>query len=134
MSVILCAILACSAFGTGVQAKTAKKYVKSIAIAKKATVTIPAEKKTAEKSFKVTVKVSGKASKLFTAKSSKASVATVKVSGSYVKVSAKKAGSSKITVTTKAKNAKGKKLSSSLTLTVKKAKGEQSKDEPIVPV
>ena len=134
LSVLLCAVLACSAFGAGAQAKTAKKYVKSIAIAKKATVTIPADKKTAAKSFKVTVKVSGKASKLFTAKSSKTSVATVKVSGSNVRVTAKKAGTAKITVTTKAKNAKGKKLSGSLSLTVKKAKSEAPEDEPIVPV
>ena len=130
LSVFLCVLLACSALGTGAQAKTAKKYVKSISIAKKATVTIPADKKTAVKSFKVTVKVSGKASKLFTAKSSKTSVASVKVSGSSVKVTAKKAGNAKITVTTKAKNAKGKKLSKSLSLTVKKAKGEESKVEP----
>lgn len=134
LSAFLCVLLACSVFGIGAQAKTAKKYVKSIAIAKKATVTIPADKKTAAKSFKVTVKVSGKASKLFTAKSSKTSVASVKVSGSYVKVTAKKVGSAKITVTTKAKNSKGKKLSKSLALTVKKAKPVQPAEKPIVPV
>lgn len=134
LSAFLCVLLACSVFGIGAQAKTAKKYVKSIAIAKKATVTIPADKKTAAKSFKVTVKVSGKASKLFTAKSSKTSVASVKVSGSYVKVTAKKVGIAKITVTTKAKNSKGKKLSKSLALTVKKAKPVQPAEKPIVPV
>lgn len=134
LSAFLCVLLACSVFGIGAQAKTAKKYVKSIAIAKKATVTIPADKKTAAKSFKVTVKVSGKASKLFTAKSSKTSVASIKVSGSYVKVTAKKVGIAKITVTTKAKNSKGKKLSKSLALTVKKAKPVQPAEKPIVPV
>lgn len=97
-----------------------------IKVAKKATVTIPADKKTAAKKFKVTVKVSGKASKTFKAKSSKKSVAAVKVSGSKIKVTAKKAGKAIITVTTKAKNAKGKKLSKKLTLTVKKAKTEKS--------
>lgn len=143
-SVFLCLILVCSSFGIGTQAKTAKKYVKSIGIAQKATVTIPADKKTVTKSFKVTVKVSGNASKKFTVKSSKTSVATVKVSGTKVKVTAKKAGTAKIKVTTKAKNAKGKKLSKALVLTVKKAKNKQPKqepepepepeDEPIVPV
>ena len=57
LSVFLCVILACSSFGIGAQAKTAKKYVKSISIAKKATVTIPALKGKVTKSFKVTVKV-----------------------------------------------------------------------------
>ncbi len=46
----------------------------------------------------------------------------VKVSGNKIKVTAKKAGKAVITVTTKAKNANGKKLSKKLTLTVKKAK------------
>lgn len=126
LSVLLCALLCCSTFALSVDAKTAKKYVKSIKVAKKATVTIPADKKTAAKKFKVTVKVSGKASKTFKAKSSKKSVAAVKVSGSKIKVTAKKAGKAIITVTTKAKNAKGKKLSKKLTLTVKKAKTEKS--------
>lgn len=127
LSVLLCAMLCCSTFALNVDAKTAKKYVKSISVAKKATVTIPANKKTVTKSYKVTVKVSGKASKTFKAKSSKKSVATVKVSGSKIKVTAKKAGKATITVTTKAKNKKGKKLSKKLTLTVKKAKAKAKK-------
>ena len=134
LSVFLCVILACSSFGIGAQAKTAKKYVKSISIAKKATVTIPALKGKVTKSFKVTVKVNGKASKKFTAKSSKTEVATVKVSGSNVKVTAKKAGSTKITVTTKAKSAKGKKLSKTLALTVKKNNPPMPDDYPTYPV
>ncbi len=121
ISIILCAVLCCSAFVMSAQAKSTKKYVKSISVKKKATVTIPADKKTASKTFKVTVKVNAKASKAFTAKSSKSSVAAVKVSGSKIKVTAKKAGKAKITVTTKAKSIKGKKLKSILTLTVKKA-------------
>lgn len=127
LSVLLCAMLCCSTFALNVDAKTAKKYVKSISVAKKATVTIPANKKTVTKSYKVTVKVSGKASKAFKAKSSKKSVATVKVSGNKIKVTAKKAGKATITVTTKAKNKKGKKLSKKLTLTVKKAKAKAKK-------
>ncbi len=123
VSVFLCAVLCLSVFAVNVQAKakTPKKYVKSISITKKATVTIPANKSKITKSFKVTVKVEGKVSKNFTVKSSKTSVATAKVSGSKVKVTAKKAGKAKITVTTKAKGKSGKKLSKTLTLTVKKA-------------
>ncbi|MCR5653227.1 MAG: Ig-like domain-containing protein [Ruminococcus sp.] len=99
-----------------------KKYVKSISVKSKATITIPADKKTLTNSYKVTVKVIGKASAKFTAKSSNTPVATVKVRGSNIEITAKKAGKAKITVTTKAKNAKGKKLSKKLALTVKKAK------------
>ena len=124
ISVFLCAVLCCSVFAVSAQAKTVKKYVKSISLAKKATITIPANKKSITKKYKVTVKVAGKASKKFTANSNKTSVAAVKVSGSYIKVTAKKAGKATITVTTKAKNAKNKKLSKKLTLTVKKTKAE----------
>ncbi len=120
ISVFLCAVLCCSAFALSAQAKTANKYVKSISVAKKATITIPSNKKTVTQKYKVTVKVKGNASKKFTAKSNKTSVATVKISGSYVKVTAKKAGKATITVTAKAKSSKNKKLSKKLTVTVKK--------------
>ncbi|MBR2279660.1 MAG: hypothetical protein IJ903_01855, partial [Ruminococcus sp.] len=81
LSVVLCVLLAVSAFALSAEAKKkAKKYVTSISIAKKASITIPANKSTVKKSFKVKVKVKGKASKAFTAKSSKASVAAVKAS------------------------------------------------------
>ena len=123
IGVFLCAALCLSAFTLSAQAKTAKKYVKSVSVAKKSTITIPADSKTASKNYKVSVKVVGAASKAFTVKSSKTSVATVKaISGSKIKVTAKKAGTAKITVTTKAKNAKGKKLNAYLTVTVKKKK------------
>lgn len=131
ISVFLCAVLTCSVFMTGVQAKTAKNYVKSISIKNKDTVTIRSDKKTATKSYKVTVKVSGKASKKFTAKSSNTAVATVKVSGTKAVVTAKKAGKANITVTTKAKSAKGKKLSKTLKLTVKKQKPASLLDDSI---
>ena len=121
-SVLLSLILICSVCAVSIQAK-AKNYVKSISIVKKATITIPYNKKTASKTFKVTVKVSGRASKKFTVKSNKTSVATAKaVSGSKVKVTAKKAGIAKIIVTTKAKGIRKKKLKKTLTVTVKKAK------------
>lgn len=121
ISVILCVLLAASVVTISASAKKAKKYVKSIKVSKKATLTIPASKSSVTKAFKVTVKVSGKASKKFTAKSSNASVAAVKVKGSKINVTAKKAGTAKIKVTTKAKNKKKKKLSKTLTVTVKKA-------------
>ncbi len=129
LSVLLCAALCVSTFAFTAQAKDARKYVKSISVKKKAAVTIPASKKTVEKTFKVTVKVNGKASKKFTAKSGKKSIAEVKVIGKKIKVTAKKAGKVKIKVTTKAKTLKKKKLSKTLTLTVKKAKASK-KTEP----
>ena len=125
ISVLLCVMVACSAMTVTANAATPKKYAKSISVSKKDTVTIPADKKTLTKTYKVTVKVKGGASKKFTAKSANASVAAVKVSGSSIKVTAKKAGKAKITVTTKAKGIEGKKLSKTLTLTVKKAAEEK---------
>lgn len=120
LSVVLCMLLVASTMVLSVEAK-AKKYVKSISVTKKAAITIPASKSSVTKSFKVTVKVSGKASKKFTAKSNKKAVAAVKVSGSSVKVTAKKAGKAVITVTAKAKNKKNKSVKAKLTVTVKKA-------------
>ena len=128
VSVFLCAVLCVSAVAFSAQAKS-KKYVKSISVKSKAEITIPAGKKTAVKSFKVAVKVKGNASKKFTAKSAKPSVAAVKVEKSSIKITAKKAGAAKITVTSKAKNVKGKKLSKTLTVTVKKAAEENKKEE-----
>ena len=122
LSVLLCVILTCSVFVISAQAKDTRKYVKSVTVKKKATVTIPASKKTAVKTYKVKVKVNGKASKKFTAKSSDKSVAAVKVVSGKLRVTAKKAGKASIKVTTKAKNLKGKKLTKTLKLTVKKAK------------
>ena len=130
ISVFLCVLLGVSTFVISAQAKDTRKYVKSISVKKKATVTIPASKKKIVKTFKVNVKVNAKASAKFTAKSSKKSVATVKVSGKKIKVTAKKAGKVKIKVTTKAKNLKKKKLSKTLTLTVKKAKKKSNNSNP----
>ena len=125
-SIFLSILVAVSTFPVIANAKNAPdNYVKSISVAKKATITIPAEKKTISKTFKVNVKVSGKVSKKFTAKSSKKSVAAVKISGDKIKVTAKKSGKAIIAVTTKAKNKKGKKLSKKLTVTVKKKKPDK---------
>lgn len=122
ISVFLCLILCFGTFGIGTQAKTARKYVKSISVSKKATITIPADKEKITKTYKIKVKVNGKASKAFTAKSSKKAVAAVKVKGNKLKVTAKKAGKATIIVTTKAKGSKGKKLRKKIKITVKKAK------------
>ena len=120
VSLILTVAL-CTTMMVYVPAKSSKKYVKSISVKKKATIVVPIDKDSVTKSYKVKVKVKGKASKKFTAKSSNKSVATVKVSGKKIKVTAKKAGKAKITVKTKGKNKKKKKLSKKLTITVKKA-------------
>lgn len=138
ISFILAALMVLSVFAAApvsanAAKKKAKKYVKSISIAKKAAINISASKKTAAKSFKVTVKVKGKASKKFTVKSSNSAVATAKASGSTVKVTAKKAGTAKITVTTKAKSKKNKKLSKTLTVTVTKAKAASTPSTPSAP-
>lgn len=65
--------------------------MKFVSVKKKATITIPFDKAKVKKKFKVTVKTKGKVSKKFTAKSNKKSVATVKVSGKKIIVTAKKA-------------------------------------------
>ncbi len=114
-AVTLAALVALTTlFSFSFTADAAKKYVKSVKVAKKS-VSIAKGK---SKNVKVTVKVSGKTSKKFTVKSSKKSVATAKVKGSKVKITAKNAGSAKITVTTKAKGKKGKKLSAKIKVTV----------------
>ena len=76
------------------------KVVTKIKVAKK-TLTLEKGK---SKNVKVTVSAKKGASKKFTVKSSKKSVATAKVSGKNVKITAKKAGTATITVTTKGKN------------------------------
>ena len=120
ISMLLCVVLCLSGLNITVHGKAPKKYVKSISIKKKATVTIPFDAATQTVSYKVTVKTKGKVSKKFTVKSSKKDVATVKVSGKKVKVTARKAGTTKITVKTKAKGKKKKLLKKVLTLTVVK--------------
>ncbi len=107
----------------------AKKYVKSVKVAKKS-VSVKAGK-TAK--VKVTVKVSGKASKKFTVKSSKKSVAKAKVKGTNVVITAVKKGKAVITVTTKAKSKKGKKLTAKITANVK-AGSTPTPTEPTIPV
>ncbi len=116
----LSVVMGLSVIAVGVPSAFAakKKYVKSISVAK-SKVTVNAGKST---KVKVTVKVSGSASKKFTVKTSNKKVATAKVSGQSVKISAKnltKKKTATITVTTKAKSKKGKKLSKKIKVTVK---------------
>ena len=102
-------------FNTVVGAKSKpKKFVKSIKVKKKKI------KIKVGKTIKVKVKVKTvkKANKKFTAKSSKNSVASVKASGKYVKIKAKRIGKTTITVITKGKNKKGKKLKAKIKVTV----------------
>ncbi len=134
ISVVLCVLLVSSAMVISAEAKKAKKYVKSVSVSKKATLTIPASKSSVSKSFKVTVKVSGKASKKFTAKSADSAVASVKVSGSKINVTAKKAGKAVITVTAKGKSKKGKAVKAKMTVTVKKAAAPAPKPVDPTPV
>ena len=129
VSIFLAAILCCSVYAGTIQAAPVKGYVKSVTMKSKATIEIPADKKSVTKTFKVTVKVKGTASKKFTAKSSKTSVATVKVKGNKLYVTAKKAGKAKIVVTTKGKNLKGKKVKKTLVVTVKKAVKPEDPDK-----
>lgn len=85
-------------------AKTTEAKVKSIKVAKKATVYVGKTKK-----LKVKVKVKGKkTSKKFTAKSSKKKIATVKVKKGKIIIKGKKPGKCKITVRSKANKKKKK--------------------------
>lgn len=103
--------------GVSQASAAAKKYVASLKVAK-----APSSMKVGQsKKLKVTVKVKKKASKKFTVKSSKKAVLKASVSGSGIKLTAKKEGKATITVTTKAKGKKGKKLSKKFTVKVTKA-------------
>ena len=103
------------------------KYVKSLKLSK-TKVSVDVSKTT---TVTATVKVNKKtANKKVTAKSSNTSVATVKVgkaSGkkttgkTKITITAKKAGTAKITVTTKGKNKKNKKIKKTFNVTVKAA-------------
>lgn len=90
-----------------------KKYVRSLTVAKK-TISIT-KGKTKKVAYKV--KVKGKASKKVTVKTSNKKV-TAKVKGGKIVITAKKAGTSKITITTKGKSKKGIKLKKYIKVTV----------------
>ena len=102
LSLILTVVL-CTTMMVYVPAKSSKKYVKSISIKKKATIVVPIDQEKLTKSYSVKVKVKGKATKKFSAKSSNKKVATVKVKGKKINVTALKAGKAKVR-TRKVKN------------------------------
>jgi 23S rRNA pseudoU1915 N3-methylase RlmH len=120
-------------FVLGASAKTGS-YVKSLKFKKKATITIPTNKKSASKTFKVTIKTKGKASTKYVVTSSNASIVTVKARKNKVTLKAKKPGKAVITVKTKGKNKSGKKLSKKLALTVKKASSNIKQINNSIPV
>ncbi len=99
-------------------------YVSALKLsAGSATITIPSYQSRAKKSYKITVKTTGKqVSKAVTVKSSNKKVAAVKYNAKKKKliVTAKKPGTAVIRVTTKAKNKKGKSITKKLKLKVVK--------------
>lgn len=100
-----------------------KKYVRSLYVSKK-TMTISVGKR---KSLSYKVKVKGKASKKITVKISNSNV-KAKIKKGRIHILAKKAGTSKITISTKAKNRKGKKIKK--TIKIKIIKGNVATTTP----
>lgn len=100
---------------SGVTAEAAEKYVKSLTVPKKVTVT-----KGETKTVKVSVKANKKAAKKLNIKVKNSKIAKVKynINKGTLTVRGKKAGSTKVTFTTKAKNKKGKKISKVMTINV----------------
>ena len=90
---------------------------------KKSKVTIDLSAKSKIAKVKVTVKGSNKK---FTVKSNKKSIATVKVVNKNAVITGKKVGTAKITVTTKGKNKKNKKLKKTITVTVINSAADQT--------
>lgn len=112
----LAMILSFSVPGQTISANAAaKKYVKSLTVDSKVSV-----KKGKKKTVKVKVKTVKKASTKVTVTVKDKSVAKVTYSSSKntITISGKKVGKTTVTVTTKAKNKKGKKLSKKITVTV----------------
>ena len=101
-----------------------KKYVRSLYLSKK-TMTISVGKR---KSLSYKVKVKGKASKKISVKISNSNV-KAKIKKGKIHILAKKAGTSKITISTKAKNRKGKKIKK--TIKIKIIKGSVVTTTPI---
>ncbi len=111
---VLAFVMAFSLLFTGNNAVTASaaSAVTKITVKKKSVTIEP------KKTVNVGVTVKG-GNKKFTAKSSNKKIATVKVVGKKVRITAKKkTGSAKITVTTKGKNTKGKKLKATIKVKV----------------
>ncbi len=126
-SLLMAASMMCSVLPMGMTAsaaKTPKKYVQSMTVSP-TKVTLNAGK---SKKVKVKFKVVKSASKKFTVKTSNKKVATAKVSGAYVLITAKspaKNSKATITVTSKGKNKKNKYISKKIAVTVKAKKVEK---------
>lgn len=117
----LLALLLCAVLTVGQSAITPaaakSKYVKSMKVSK-TSVTVNVGK---SKTLKAIVTVKGKASKKFTAKSTNPKVAAVKVTGSSIKITGKKKGTTTIRVTTKGNNRANKKITRKIKVTVRNA-------------
>ena len=98
-----------------------KKYVKSLSVSKKK-VNINIGK---SKSISYKVRVKGKVSKKITVKASNSKVKAVVKKGK-IKITAKKTGSSKITIATKGKNKKGRKIKKTIVVKIVKKKASAS--------
>ena len=102
-------------------AEAASSYAKKLTLTRSGkTVTALTVTAGSSKSIQAKITAKGTVSKTVTAKTNRTSIATAKVvNKKYVKVTGKKAGKTYLTVTTKAKNAKGKVLSKKILVTVK---------------
>lgn len=115
LSIILIFAMVISGIYPSNVSAVSKKYVKSLTVSKKS-LSISVGK---SKSLSYKVNVKGKASKKITVKASNTNV-KVTVSNGKIKVLGKKQGSSKITISTKGKNKKGKKITKSVKVTITK--------------
>ncbi len=121
---LLAIMLVITVFTTGlsineqrVQAKT-KNYVKTLKVTGGKRMVKVGEKT----KFKVSVKTRGKVSKKFKVRVNKKGIVKISVKKNIITVSGKKAGTAKVTVETKKKGAKGKRLKKALTIVVTKKK------------
>ena len=105
LSIILIFAMVISGICPSNVSAVSKKYVKSLTVSKKS-LSISVGK---SKSLSYKVNVKGKASKKITVKASNANVKAT-VSNGKIKLLGKKQGSSKITISTKGKNLRGKKI------------------------
>lgn len=127
LSLILAFVVAISNIRPFNVSAASKKYVKSLTVSKKS-LNISVGK---SKSATYKVKVKGRASKKIIAKASNTNI-KVTISKNKIKVIGKKKGSSKITVSTKGKNKKGKKLKKIITVKITNT-STPTVQEPVVP-
>lgn len=120
--ILAMALLFCNVPSSAVSAAP-KKYVKSLSVSKKNLKVNVGEKK----AFSYKVKVKGSVSKKILVKASNSNVkVSVKKNGKII-VLGKKYGTSKITLSTKGKNRRGKKLKKTIRIKIAKKKTSQKK-------